>query len=211
MTTFREITTRSPDFEQVLELRRTAYGRTQAGREESIDSYSRHFCAFENAELVGALRVTCGRDGRMEAERWYPQWLLDSYRNVLCAASRLVVKQQWRGRNLQCTLQQFAWSQMIREGIRLGVSPARLQLVPAYMRGGLYFVRDSFFDFPSWNVECVLLGIPVNAHRNSLYRNTFAQIEESLDLETSPNGDCFIDSVREFKRLNRQRQFQSMN
>lgn len=79
-------------FYEVLRLRASAYEREEAGRVDAIDHHSFHFVARTNHHLVGALRVTCLMHGPLECQEHYPRWLIESFGDRICAASRMCVR-----------------------------------------------------------------------------------------------------------------------
>ena len=194
-----QITTESPFFSSLLNLRADAYGREEAGHPEEIDGYSHHFIARINDEVVGALRVTCRKHGPLESERFYPQWLLGEFGDQICASSRMCVcANQGAKSSIPQDLTRFAWSVVLPLGIRLDVSKARLKAIPFYMRMGYYFVRDSVFEFERWNVRCALIAYPATPYYHTALSEVFRWINDHCDLTISPHAHMFCSSYREF-------------
>jgi hypothetical protein len=197
--TIEEVAVDSAAFEQVLRLRQAAFGRTEAGQREEIDSYSWQFAAFHQGQVVGALRVTCRKDGPLESQAAYPAWLLDHFGDRLAAGSRMCVQPELAGlSSLPLDLTAFAWKRALAHGVRIDVSKARLKAIPFYMRIGYLFVRDSLFRFDKWDTPCALMALPADPNHRSRLAHLFLDVEDTCDLSGSALRDRFTDSYREF-------------
>lgn len=188
----------SPDFGEVLNLRKVAYGRAEAGEREDEDDYSLHFIARSADGIVGALRVTCRKDGPLESEIHYPRWLLEEFGNTLCAASRMCVRPDIAGRSsVPLELMSLGWKTVVPLGIRLGVSKVRLNAVPFYIRTGALLIRDTVFQFDKWDALCALVAQPVNAGVPSRFAALFEQVPDPCALVASPHWAMFTRSHQE--------------
>jgi hypothetical protein len=202
MCTIEQIDVRSHLFNNVLELRRDSYKNEQAGAHDAIDDYSLHFVARSEAEVIGALRVTCRKDGPLESEKFYPQWLLDEFGQRMCAASRMCVRSGLQGCSpIPHDLTMFAWSIVLPLGIRIDVSKARLKAVPFYMRMGYLFVRESIFDFGRWSARCGLIAFPATPNHSSKLSHLFSNIDNPCDLSMPATADRFVTTRSDFYRL----------
>ena len=198
----QQIDVNNPLFNEVLELRREAYGQEEAGVRESIDEYSTHFVASLGTNVLGALRVTCRNDGPLESEEFYPQWLLDEFGDRMCAASRMCVRTRLQGSSaIPHELTVFGWSFVLSRGVRIDVSKVRLKAIPFYLRMGYYFVRDSVFDFERWNVRCGIICYPADPNNRSSISHVFAGIDNPCNLADSPNAAWFVNSRSECRRV----------
>lgn len=188
-----------PEFQDVLSLRASAYGREEAGVCEEVDEYSLNFAAYmDSGRIVGAVRVTCRKHGPLESEVHYPQWLLDEFSWQLAATSRLCVDPAIVGSSLPHDLTRFAWSVALPLGIRIDVSKARVKAIPFYLKMGHFFVRKAIFEFERWNAKCGFVVSPANAAYGGVFNDIFAGISNPCDLSTSPHFDCFSRSYRHF-------------
>lgn len=192
----------SPLFRDVLDLRAAAYRREKAGEADELDEYSLHFVACGDEGVVGALRVTCKKDGPLESDTHYPQWLFDEFSNQLCASSRMCVRPGHSGRTIPFDLARVAWSEVLTRGVRLDVSKVRGDAAPFYLRMGYLFLRGSVFAFDAWQTTCGLIAYPANSLHRGRYADLFAGIDHPFDLE--PNLWRFESNYRavraEFKK-----------
>ncbi len=197
-----QVTFGAPEFSQILTLRKLAYEKTEAGCCEKIDEYSLHFAAFEEDRVVGALRVTCLKDGPLESQENYPNWLLDEFGHKMCAASRMcVLPERQAFSQIPLALTEYGWGVVISKGVRIDVSKARLKAIPFYLKMGYWFIRDSFFSFGKWDALCGLIAYPVHPMHPGQVSHVFREVIDPMDLSLSLNRDKFIDSQREFLTL----------
>jgi len=180
-----------PDFEALLRLRRDAYGRPDAGLPDSVDFRSFHVGGWYDGRLVGAMRVTCRRDGPLESERFYPDWLIREYAPVLCASSRLVVERGASRTLMPILVMRRAWEHAISLGIRVDVSQVRRRAIPYYLRIGGFHQKGSHFAFERWKVTCGLVAFPVHPDVGSPFADLFASVSDPCQLATTVHRDRF--------------------
>lgn len=194
------ISTSSPHFAAIRSLRRDAYGRPEAETPEAIDEYSFHVIAVLDGAVVGSLRVTCRQAGPLEAEQFYPPWLLDEFGGRLVASSRLCVR-RGVGTRLPLLLMRRAWQHAIEIGMRVDVSKVRRRAIPYYLRIGAYYLRDSCFLFERWNVECGLVAMPVNPSAPSPFVDLFSRVPDPCGLAVSEHSGRFTRDVRDLRTI----------
>lgn len=197
----------SAEFAEILQLRAECYETPRAGEVEALDVWSLHFTARLQGTLIGSLRVTCRKDGKLESEEKYPAWLLDEFGDRLCASSRMCVKPGLQGKtNIPLQLKSRAWQHVLPQGIRLDVSKARLKTVPFYMRLGYFFVAHRPFPFTGWQHElglreCVLLAFPADAEHPSPIQSVFTSASAPCRLSETPWADRFVAKWRDARQM----------
>ena len=195
----KSITSQCSAFSDVLRLRSVAYARDEAGDLDPIDAHSLHFIASDGESVIGALRVTCRRNGPLESESAYPGWLLEEFGDQLCASSRMCVAPHLRATtDIPFQLTKAAWSNVLPLGVRIDVSKARLKAIPFYMRMGYCFVRDSLFEFERWSTRCGLIAYPATPHHASRLADLFRKIDNPCDIQRSRNARQFTASYSDF-------------
>lgn len=199
-----EITTVSsgePAFKLILELRASAYGRTEAGIEDAYDCHSIHLLAIEHGIPLGSLRVTRRCCGPLECEENYPSWLLDGFGHLMTASSRMCVHPSIAGRShIPLLLSKAAWSALLPAGVRIDVSKARIKALPYYFRMGYSLIKRSEFWFGKWGGYCALIAHPAHNSYRSPLSALFESITDPCDLAASEYSHEFTRDARNYRK-----------
>lgn len=187
-------------FDGVRSLRERAYGRAEAGLADSIDAHSFHVLASTaGGRVVGAMRVTCRRDGALESEQAYPRWLIDEFQTRLSACSRLCLDPDLSVPGLPLALMTAAWDEGLRRGVRIDASKVRRRAIPYYVRLGAYFMRGSVFTFDRWHVRCGLVAMSASPAAVGPLASLLRHAPEPVDIFSLHPGELSRDP-REIRR-----------
>ena len=175
-------------YEDILTVRRQLNDRSRADAISPDDQGTDLYCAYVDGMPVGTIRVARACQTQLDCEEYYPQELLNKFRNNIGTASHFAVLQ-----NLDPSLKlakviiESAWEDQIKNGYRIDVINAHERGVSYYQRLGYKVVEGSFFIHPRLGTPSYVLVLVADPSGNSSLKHCFQGVADPIteaDLES---------------------------
>lgn len=171
-------------FDEVLRLRSEVNNDINSSEADEFDSYSEHYAAWKNGELVAALRVTRAAAGRLDCEEFYPADFVNKYHETIASGSRFVA---CKGLPLSLKIAQLllevGWIDQIHRGTRLDIMNAHERAVRYWNRFGWVLINNSEFVHPKWQTPSRVMLLPATPNRATPFKEIFEETNIPLEIE----------------------------
>ena len=154
----------SPEYSQVLSIRELGGSNSPI---DIYDTWSDIYLMCLNDSPCSTMRVTQARDGHLDIEQFYPNFLKrPDLRTVIGSANRL-----YKRNDIECSpsfIYKFiveVWKDQYTDGMRIDLINTTLKMVPYYLRLGYLKVGEPF-EHPRTKIQSVAMVYFANIGHN---------------------------------------------
>lgn len=190
-----------PVYDDILSIRQHVYGYDRAAAIHDTDGYSELYCAYVQGVASGTMRVTRAVCGKLDCEEFYPQPLVETFRNQLGSASGFcILKNLDPSLRLARMLIEAAWIDELPRGYRVDVISANERGVRYYQRMGYKLIADSAFVHPTYGTPSYAMAFVADANGGTPLDHLFQHVTYGVTVEDLGQTVVFDESPRRRRR-----------
>ncbi len=179
----RSLPTDDSLFQEYLRLRGVAFGNNLCA--EECDFASEHYIAVRAGSIIAGLRVTRACCASLEVEEHLPRPLLKHYRDSMCSAARMFVRDgvPMDCRFLRLHLVAAAWKCQLDLGTRIDVIAASTRAVPMFARMGYLLLSATPFIHRLRSAVCWPMCFPATPNRATPFHRVLSKAAQPVEEE----------------------------
>jgi len=185
----------SKAYDDTLKLRSSE--RDMSAQPDGVDQYSTTYCLYFNNIPAAAMRVTRPLEGILDNEQYFPRPIIEAFRHLLGASSRLVRSDEWRSAPwITKLLMQETWRDNIRLGIRIDLSTCRHSILAYYERLGYRVICNTYFRNPFRNTDNHVMLMTAEQQKSSFFHDVFKNCNNIITHTEIENVMPLCDGMR---------------
>jgi hypothetical protein len=146
-----------------------------------FDPYSYHYALMDHGRTVGAMTITRPDDGVVDCEAYYPQTLLNIFREDLLTSCRfMMLPTNDTSYSLLRWMTTSVWRDHVSLGCRAAVINAQSQMVPFYRRMGFRILDGFAFTHPALATASQVMTLRADPQIQPYFRDAFEHLQSVI-------------------------------